>query len=287
MKSFLNLFSLSFLFSWCSAEPLKEILVWDGAAPLETLTPQPGADPRGVVSAEGRRSDVFSPTFVPWPAAQPNSPVVIVCPGGGYNKLAEQHEGVAVAKRLNDLGCTALVLRYRVPRRSENTPWVQPLLDLRKTLEIARSRASEWNGDSKNIGVIGFSAGGNLAARLAYAPAEVNADRPDFVALIYPAYLFVKDEPTSVLREGLEGVIPTTGMKKLAPAFFAHSADDPYPAEASQKMGALLKSMGAKVEVHVWAGGGHGWGATDRCVASREWTRLMGLWMKDLSILTK
>jgi predicted esterase len=76
-------------------------------------------------------------------------------------------------------------------------------------------------------------------------------------------------------------------MKKLAPVFFAHSADDPYPAEASQKMGALLKSMGAKVEVHIWAGGGHGWGATDRCVASREWTRLMGLWMKDRGILSQ
>ena len=254
---------------------------------METLTPQAGADPRGVVSPEGRRTDVFSPTFVPWPAAQPNSPVVIVCPGGGFSKLAESHEGVAVAKRLNELGCTALVLRYRVPRRSESTPWVQPLSDLRKTLEIARARAAEWNGDAKNIGVLGFSAGGNLAARLAYAPAEPNADRPDFVALIYPAYLFVKDEPGSVLRDGPEGVVPNSEVKKLAPVFFAHSADDPYPAEGSQKMGALLKSMGAKVEVHVWAGGGHGWGATDRCVASREWTRLMGLWMKDRGILSQ
>ena len=140
MKSFFNLCSLGFLFSWCSAEPLKEILVWDGVAPLETLTPQPGADPRGVVSAEGRRSDVFSPTFVPWPAARPNSPVVIVCPGGGYNKLAEQHEGVAVAKRLNELGCTALVLRYRVPRRSENTPWV-PLIRFTKNFRNCSSQS--------------------------------------------------------------------------------------------------------------------------------------------------
>ena len=287
MKSFLNLFSLSFLFSWCSAEPLKEILVWDGVAPLETLTPKAGTDLLGVVSAEGRRSDVFSPSFVPWPAARPNSPVVIVCPGGGYNKLAEQHEGVAVAKRLNDLGCTAIVLRYRVPSRSENTPWVQPLLDLRKTLEIARVRASEWNGNPKNIGVIGFSAGGNLAVRLAYAPAEATVDRPDFVALIYPAYLFVKDQPSSVLREGPEGVVPSAEMKKLAPAFFAHSADDPYPAEASQALAAKLKAMGGSAEVHVWASGGHGWGATDRCVASREWTHLMGLWMKDRGILSQ
>jgi len=287
MKSFLNLCSLCFIFSWCSAEPLKEILVWDGAPPQETLIPKSGADPLGVVSAEGRRTDVFIPTFIPWPAAQSNSPVVIVCPGGGYNRLAEQHEGVAVAKRLNDLGCTALVLRYRVPRRSEETPWVQPLLDLRKTLEIARSRASEWNGNPRNIGVIGFSAGGNLAAHLAYSPAEPNVARPDFVALIYPAYLFIKDEPGSVLRDGVNGVIPSGEIKKLAPAFFAHSADDPHPAEASQKLAAVLKSMGTKVEIHVWASGGHGWGATDRCVAAQEWTRLMGLWMKDCGILAK
>jgi acetyl esterase/lipase len=219
-------------------------------------------------------TDVFAPTLIPWPAEQPHSPVVIVCPGGGYNKLAEEHEGAAVAKRLNQLGCTALVLKYRVPRRSETTPWIQPLLDLRKALEMARARAEEWNGNPKNIGVIGFSAGGNLVARLAYAPAEANADRPEFVALIYSAYLFVKDEPSSVLRDGPDGVIPSADMKKLAPAFFAHSADDPYPAEASQKLASVLKSLGAKVEVHVWASGGHGWGATDRCVASREWTNL-------------
>lgn len=287
MKAFPNLIGALFLFSGCMAEPLKEISVWDGSAPMETLTPKAGADLQGTVSSEGRRSDVFIPTFVPWPASQPNSPVVIICPGGGYSKLAEQHEGAAVAKRLNDLGCTALVLRYRVPRRSETTPWVQPLLDLRKTLEIARTRASEWNGNTKNIGVIGFSAGGNLAARLAYAPAETPVARPDFVALIYPAYLFIKDEPTSVLRDGPNGVIPTAETKKLAPAFFAHSADDPYPAEASQNLGAVLKSMGARVEIHVWASGGHGWGATDRCVASREWTKLFGLWMKDQGILSQ
>lgn len=287
MKLFYTACAFLFLVSQGGAEPLKEIPVWEGTPPQETLTPKSGTDPRGVLNEKGRRTDVFIPEFIPWPATKPNSPLVIICPGGGYSILAEQHEGVAVAQRFNDLGCAAVVLRYRVPRRLEDKPWVQPLLDLRKTLEIIRQRAGEWNGDSKNVGVCGFSAGGNLVARLAYAPAEAGAARPDFAILVYPAYLFLKDSPTSVLRDGLDGVIPSAGTKNLAPAFFAHSSDDSTPAEASMQLASVLKSMGGSAEVHVWAGGGHGWGATDRCPAAREWTHLLGLWMQARGILPK
>jgi acetyl esterase/lipase len=222
---------------------------------------------------------------VVWPAAKPNAPFIIVCPGGGYGILAEEHEGAEVARRLNAQGVGAAVLRYRVPRRDNDKPWIVPVLDARKTIEIVRARAAEWNADPKQIGILGFSAGGNLAARVAYSPAEVGVAQPDFAVMVYPAYLFEKDKPDSVLREGPDGVVPPKGPKPV-PAFFAHSADDPYPAEGSMALAAKLKSLGGSAEVHVWSKGGHGWGASDRCLAAKEWTNVLGAWLKDRGILT-
>jgi acetyl esterase/lipase len=267
------------------AAPLAPLPVWPDAPPAETLAPKPGQDPKGILNKNGHRTDVMIPEFIVWPAAKPQAPFIIVCPGGGYGILAEEHEGAEVARRLNALGVGAAVLRYRVPRRSNDQPWVVPVLDARRTLELVRAHAAEWNADPRKIGILGFSAGGNLAARVAYAPAAPDALRPDFAVMVYPAYLFEKDKPDSVLREGPDGVVPPKGAKPV-PAFFAHSADDPYPAEGSMALAARLKSLGGSAEVHVWAKGGHGWGASDRCLAAKEWTNVLGAWLKDRGLLT-
>ncbi len=267
------------------AEPAAPRPVWEGAPPAETLKAKPGQDPKGILNKNGHRTDVMIPEFVVWPAAKPNAPFIIVCPGGGYGILAEEHEGAEVARRLNAQGVGAAVLRYRVPRRDNDKPWSVPVLDARKTIELVRAHAAEWNADPTKIGILGFSAGGNLAARVAYSPAEAGAARPDFAVMVYPAYLFEKDKPDSVLREGPDGVVPPKGPKPV-PAFFAHSADDPYPAEGSMALAAKLKALGGSAEVHVWSKGGHGWGASDRCLAAKEWTNTLGAWLKDRGILT-
>ena len=176
------------------------------------------------------------------------------------------------------------MLRYRVPRRDNDKPWVVPVMDARRMIQVVRERAKEWNADPAKVGILGFSAGGNLAARVAYSPAEAGAPRPDFAVMVYPAYLFVKDKPDSTLRDGPDGVIPPKGPKPV-PAFFAHSADDSYPAEGSMALAKVLKSLGGSAEVHVWAKGGHGWGASERCLAARRWTDLLGEWMKDQGLL--
>lgn len=266
------------------AVPIAPAPVWEGAPPAETWKPKPGQDPKGIVNSKGHRSDVLIPEYVAWPAAKPGAPIVIVCPGGGYGFLAEEHEGNEVARRLNAFGSAAVVLRYRVPRRNNEKPWIVPVMDARRMIQIVREHATEWNADPKKVGILGFSAGGNLAARIAYAPAEPDAPRPDFAVMVYPAYLFEKDKPDSTLRDGPDGVIPPQGTKPV-PAFFAHSADDSYPAEGSMALAKVLKSMGGSAEVHVWSKGGHGWGATDRCEASRRWTDLLGAWMKDRGFL--
>lgn len=281
-----NLLLAGLSFATLAAEALPPAPVWEGAPPAETLKAKPGQDPKGVVNKTGHRSDVMIPEYVAYPAAQPGAPIVIVCPGGGYGILAEQHEGVEVARRLNAFGSAAVVLRYRVPRRDNDKPWIVPVMDARRMVQIVRERAKEWNADPAKVGILGFSAGGNLAARVAYAPAEAAAARPDFAVLVYPAYLFVKDKPDSVLRDGPDGVIPPQGVKPV-PAFFAHSADDPYPAEGSMALAKVLRSLGGSAEVHVWAKGGHGWGASERCVAAKQWTDLLGVWMKEQGLLAR
>ena len=268
----------------CTATPLAPLAVWEGAPPAETLTLKLGQDPRGTLNKQTHRGDVFIPEFVVYPAAKPGAPIVIVCPGGGYGILAEEHEGAEVARRLNAFGSAAVVLRYRVPRRDKDKPWTVPVMDARRTIHIVRERAKEWNADPTKVGILGFSAGGNLAARVAYSPAEAGAPRPNFAVLVYPAYLFEKDKPDSVLREGPDGVVPPKGTKPV-PAFFAHSADDGYPAEGSMAFAKVLKSMGGSTEVHVWAKGGHGWGASERCEAAKKWTELLGAWMKEQGLL--
>jgi len=266
------------------AAPLAPAPVWEGAPPAETLKAKPGQDPKGIINKNGHRTDVMIPEFVVYPAAKPGAPIVIVCPGGGYGILAEEHEGAEVARRLNAFGSAAVVLRYRVPRRDNDKPWVVPVMDARRTIQLVREHANEWNADPDKVGILGFSAGGNLAARVAYSPAEAGAARPDFAVMVYPAYLFEKDKPDSTLRDGPDGVIPPKGTKPV-PAFFAHSADDPYPAEGSMALAKTLKSLGGSAEVHVWAKGGHGWGASERCEAAKKWTDLLGAWMKDRGLL--
>ena len=266
------------------AASLAPAPVWEGVPPAETLKAKPGQDPKGIINKNGHRTDVMIPEFVVYPAAKPGAPIVIVCPGGGYGILAEEHEGAEVARRLNAFGSAAVVLRYRVPRRDNDKPWIVPVMDARRTIQLVREHAKEWNADPAKVGILGFSAGGNLAARVAYSPAEADAARPDFAVMVYPAYLFEKDKPDSTLRDGPDGVIPPKGTKPV-PAFFAHSADDPYPAEGSMALAKTLKSMGGSAEVHVWAKGGHGWGASERCEAAKKWTDLLGAWMKDRGLL--
>ena len=275
---------LGMLCASLAAAPLPPAPVWEGAPPAETLKAKPGQDPKGIINKNGHRTDVMIPEYVAYPAAKPGAPIVIVCPGGGYGILAEEHEGAEVARRLNAFGSAAVVLRYRVPRRDNDKPWVVPAMDARRMIQLVREHAKEWNADPQKVGILGFSAGGNLAARVAYSPAEADTPRPDFAVMVYPAYLFEKDKPDSTLRDGPDGVIPPKGTKPV-PAFFAHSADDPYPAEGSMALAKVLKSMGGSAEVHVWAKGGHGWGASERCEAAKKWTDLLGAWMKERGLL--
>ena len=236
--------------------------VWPGLAPGET-TRDPGKfETSGGVT---RLGDVTQPKLLLFPAAGKGPhPAVMVCPGGGYAMLAMDLEGTEVAHWLNGLGFTAAVLEYRVPGKREGA-----FQDGQQALTLLRSRAKELEIDPHHLGVLGFSAGGHLSARLACASGPRSA-RPDFAALIYPAYLL--DAAGLPAPE----VKPHAGMP---PLFLMQTQDDQYldaPAYAT-----ALQDVGVSTTTAFYAHGGHGYGlrlAVDK--PAHAWASEAAEWLK-------
>lgn len=217
---------------------------------------------------------------------------VIIAPGGGYHILAWDLEGEEVAEWLAGIGVTGVVLKYRVPRRpgqpGDKQP-VGPLQDAQRAVSLVRSKAKEWNLDPARIGVLGFSAGGHLAAsasvnydRRAYEPVD-DADKasckPDFSILIYPAYL-VNPEGT--------GLLPAIKVdKNTPPAFLAHATDDPINSLNSVQYYAALKRAGVSAELHVFRSGGHGYGLRTTEEPVTSWPARCAEWMRKQGLLKK
>jgi acetyl esterase/lipase len=214
---------------------------------------------------------------------------VIVCPGGGYNILAYEHEGTQVCEWLNELGVTAILLKYRVPRRKNRLPHEAPLQDAQRALGIVRMNAEKWSIAPDRLGILGFSAGGNLAMMTMASFTERNykkvdlADdfscRPDFGMLIYPAYLVDRKK-----RDELFPAISIT--KESPPCFFVHTGDDQVPAEGSVLAYLALEKAGVSGnELHVYPYGGHGYGMRKLINPVSDWPNRAASWMKVMGLL--
>jgi acetyl esterase/lipase len=225
-----------------------------------------------------RITNITDPTitvFTPDPAVS-NGAGMVVCPGGGYKILAIDLEGYDIAHWLNKLGFTAFVLQYRVPDKQSGA-----LQDVQRAIRIIRSHASEWKLDPNRLGVMGFSAGGSLSARISteyyrdwYTPvdqADSLSSRPDFSVLIYPAYLDLG--PHNSLTPELKV------NKNTPPMFIFQTADDPYGNSSLTMAGALRKSK-VPVEMHLYPKGGHGYGMRPGNPAAEEWPSLANTWLK-------
>ena len=269
------------------AEPGGEILLWKGAAPGE----------KGDIAAEAvvkkadgieRTSNVSEPTIQVFPAAEDvrNGAAVLVCPGGGYSILASEHEGSDVCKWLNENGVTAVLLKYRVPRRQGLEKHHAPLQDAQRALGMIRSRAEEWGIDPKRVGVLGFSAGGHLAAMTLVNPkpafpldAAVDHEntQPDFGILIYPAYLVDEKNPDALAPE-------LKFDKKSKPVFLAVASDDSW-GSSSARLYLELQRLKVPVEMHAFAKGGHGFGITKQVgQPAGTWPELAATWMKTMKL---
>jgi acetyl esterase/lipase len=239
-----------------------------------------------------RVTNVTRPTLMVFRPApdKDTGAAVVIAPGGGYHILAWDLEGEEVAAWLNSLGVTGIVLKYRVPRRPGTPADAAPPqaeMDAQRALSLVRGKGGEWGLDTKRIGLLGFSAGGHLAAwaatnfdRRAYdAIDDVDrvSCRPDFLVLVYPAYL---------LGKGKDDLAPDIRVgRETPPAFLAHAADDPVPARNSVAMYQALRKSGVSAEVHVYASGGHGFGLRPGEKPCSTWPQRCAEWMKSQGLL--
>jgi dienelactone hydrolase len=274
-----------------AAEP-KPVALWPGKAPGETKDLPPEGDTtkpadRPVAGkAVVRLGNVANPTLTVYsPAAGKNTgAAVLVCPGGGYNILAWDLEGTEICAWLNSLGVTGVLVKYRVPRRAGLEKHAAPLQDAQRALGLVRQRAAELGVDPQRIGVLGFSAGGHLAAVLsnqhatrtyeAVDAADTVSCRPDFSVLIYPAYLTIKEKGDAVAPE-----LPVSGTV-TPPTFLAMAEDDPIRVETALFYYAALKNAKVPAEMHLYPKGGHGYGLRRTADDVTTWPDRVGDWLK-------
>lgn len=219
--------------------------------------------------------------FLPQPG-KANGTAVIVIPGGGHRECVFNPEGVEPAQYLASLGITAFALKYRLFRADGSiyTP-EHPAADIKRAMRIVRSRASEWGISPDRIGVMGWSAGGEVAAMVAYRPVpgdlasadpieRVNA-RPDFQIIVYPGGF------------GTPAKLPPDAP----PAFFFCANDDESPARTISLMIEKYRAVGIPVEAHIIAEGGHGFnmGERSKFAAIRGLPQRLADWLSDRGLL--
>jgi acetyl esterase/lipase len=224
------------------------------------------------------------------PADKDTGASVLVCPGGGYHILAMDLEGTEVCEWLNSIGVTAVLLKYRVPKREGLERHAAPLQDAQRALGLLRSRAKEFGLDPKRIGALGFSAGGHLIAALASSSAQRTypsldaADsvscRPDFNIVIYPGYLVLKDEGDKINPS----VAVTTNHP---PTFLVMAQDDPVRVENAVLYYLTLKQAGVPSELHVYPTGGHGYGLRRSEHFVTTWPDRATDWMRSRGLLQR
>ena len=280
--------------------PPAEIRLWDGPAPLSiTNAPPERIELTGDIPPNRRVYNVSVPTLTIYsPPRDKNSGIaVVICPGGGYAFLSWDKEGLNVAEWLRARGVTGAVLKYRLPYPERVTSGhLVPLLDAQRAVRLLRERADEFGINTNRIGILGFSAGGHLAAYVATRFTEPVTNtvenvarvscRPDFCALAYPVISMI----TAVhggSRTNLLGSDQTDQLRaafsceKLVTAqtpsvFILHARDDKgVPVENTLMFADACRKAGVPVEMHLYDEGGHGFGLGVRGGVVTNWPSLL------------
>ena len=233
-----------------------------------------------------RITDITNPSITVYPASQTENPApaVLIFPGGAYAYIAINKEGTDVAKWLNSIGITAVLVKYTVPDNREAA-----FRDGQRAIRLVRHHAKEWNIDPNRVGVIGFSAGGHLATRLStdferdiYTKID-NADkekrRPDFSILMYPAYLENKETHSLSAEIKISAEIP--------PTFIVQTKDDSSLVGGTILYDQALKDAGVASIFNLFPEGGHGYGIWPSEYAVSSWPKLCEKWLKKIGIINK
>ncbi|MEY4278411.1 MAG: hypothetical protein RL377_415 [Bacteroidota bacterium] len=250
-------------------------------------------------------SKVTEPAFQYFRVKEDNikRPCVIIYPGGGYTILASGHEGIDIAKFFNSIGLNAMVVKYRIPNdKAQNDKSIAPLQDAQQAILLAKTNANAWGIDDKKIGILGFSAGGHLAASLSSHYADVKIDnpskvslKPDFQILIYPV-ITMKDFGHAGSKENLIGKDPTPEQiqyysnelnvnEQTPPAFIVHAInDDAVPVQNAHVYDSALKANKVSSTLYLYEKGGHGFGMKNP-TASEQWTTPLTAWLQKRKII--
>jgi len=284
--------------------PKERFPLWPGpppGAPKEKIAPNwtvngtPGGPELWIRGVPFPEVHIFRP-------ARPDGSAMLSLPGGGYQFLSVQNEGIDVAQHFNAEGTTVFVLTYRLPGEGWADRHLVALQDAQRAMRLIRARAADFRIDPARLGVLGFSAGGHLAADLGvafdertYPPidaADRRPARPAYLGLVYPVTTLAP-EPNSRSMETMfgPGISPaqlqacsplSRVSKQTPPSFLVHAMDDPaVPASHSFRWISALSALGVAAEGHVFSAGGHGFGlhlAED--LPGSRWPELFGLWLR-------
>jgi len=300
MKQFKAFGLLTFLlFTVMTVNAQQAISLYGGAIPGAKPTPADYIEE--TITREDkivRTSKVSKPEMYVYQPAKPSGAAVIICPGGGYGILAIDKEGHDVAKKFQEIGVTAFVLKYRLPSdfimKDKSTG---PLQDALQAIYLVRKNAALWGVDVNRVGIMGFSAGGHLAATASTHFADMKIEnqenislRPSFSVLIYPVITFgINTHGGSV--KNLLGENPTEEQKKYfsserqvtsqtPPAFLVHAnSDKSVPVQNSLRYNEALVKNDVPAEMHIYQAGGHGFGLFNKTTKD-DWFERLKNWLQ-------
>jgi len=270
------------------ADPTLTLNVWPGTPPGDK--PDLKADEQ-MKPGNLLTGTVAIPTLTVYRPAKDKDTgaAVLICPGGGFYQLSMVDEGAGVATWLNSIGVTGILLKYRIPNREGMPRYMAGLQDAQRSMSIIRSKAAEWGIDPKRIGIIGFSAGGQLVAdvetqfdKRMYDPVDdmdKAATRPDFALDIYPGGIAARASAIPALSEDVKVT------KDTPPTFLSISGDDKGGPENAIYLYLALKKVGVAAELHVWGEGGHGYGIRPSNGPHADWPERAAAWMAFRGLL--
>jgi acetyl esterase/lipase len=293
---------LAFSFRGAVAQTPQVVKLWPTATPEPAQTTEPETDTTKPTDAllsghrTARLTNVTVPTLTVYPPHERNmGAAVLVFPGGGYQILAWDGEGIDACHWVNSLGLTCILVKYRVPQPTgEQGHYPADFADLedaQQAMRLTRAHASEWHIDPAHIGVMGFSAGANLAVLMCTHPDDHHVEstpaasevdphidaRADFAIIVYPAYLAVPPDQTALN--------PTyTPNKFTPPTFLIQAENDSYGKNAIVYYRALMDAH-VPAELHYYATGGHGFGMHPAGMPEEHWPHLAADWLRSINIL--
>ncbi|WP_461041914.1 alpha/beta hydrolase [Spirosoma harenae] len=299
MLRIIFLYTIALIWTITPSVGQQEIPLYKGQIPNSLNTPDEEVRrPDGVVSKTSHPTlSIFLPKN-----SNPSGAAVVICPGGGYGVLVIKREGYDVAEAFAKMGIAAFVLKYRLPSDKTMTDKsIGPLQDAQQALKLIRERAAEWQVNPEKLGIMGFSAGGHLAATTGTHFAKSYIDnpsgvsvKPNFMILVYPVISLSERIGHSGTRTNLLGSTPTPEQIRqysneehvdtsTPPTFLTHAGDDKVvPVANSLIFYEALQRNGVSTDLHVYAKGDHGYLKTP---TFDEWFGRCLHWLRQIEIL--